>query len=136
MTGEGNEVKYFDLTPFAGFFALGQTNTIAIMLQNTWTSDFDNVAFDIALQGIPAAAPTIAQFISMVANPDGTDSLAFGGPPDGSWALESFDSTGMWRSVQTVTFDSSGTAVVTDSGQNGRPVPSAISSRLYRLRSL
>jgi hypothetical protein len=135
VTGEGNEIKYFDLTPFGQFFIAGQTNTIAVMLQNNWQPDWDNVAFDVGLEGIAATLPSIPAFLSNILNPDGSVTINLTGPANSSWILESFESVSGWSAVQTVTFGASGIAAVADKGQNGRPMPSAASSRLYRLRS-
>jgi hypothetical protein len=52
VTGEGNVVKYFDLTPFIPLIKPG-TNLVAVMLQNTWQPTWDNIAFDVALRAIP-----------------------------------------------------------------------------------
>jgi len=50
------------------YFLPGQTNLIAVLLQNTWESDWDNVAFDVALKGVSATPPTIPQFLSTTRN--------------------------------------------------------------------
>jgi hypothetical protein len=52
VSGEGNVVKYFDLTPFIPLIKSGQ-NLIAVMLQNTWQPTWDNIAFDLSLRAIP-----------------------------------------------------------------------------------
>ncbi|HEX7859981.1 MAG TPA: hypothetical protein VF773_06645 [Verrucomicrobiae bacterium] len=52
VSGEGNVVKYFDLTPFLSLVRPG-TNLIAVMLQNTWQPTWDNIAFDLSLRAIP-----------------------------------------------------------------------------------
>jgi hypothetical protein len=135
VTGEGNETKYFDLTPFTGLLALNKTNIIGVMLQNTWQSDWDNVAFDISLRVIRSTPPSIPQFISIVREANGSATIALRGPTNTTWTLESLDADGQWEIVQAVTFDASGSAIVQDSGQNGRPAPLATLSRLYRLRS-
>ena len=62
---DGNEVKFFDLTPFQHFLVSGE-NTIAVQLNNTWQSTWDNVAFDINLKAIPAPAVSgVARIESM-----------------------------------------------------------------------
>ena len=52
VTGQGNHVRYYDLQPFSHLLNLG-TNTIAVILQNTWATDFDDIAFDLNLKAIP-----------------------------------------------------------------------------------
>jgi hypothetical protein len=52
VSGEGNIVKYYDLTPFIPLIKPGQ-NLIAVMLQNTWQPTWDNISFDISLRAIP-----------------------------------------------------------------------------------
>jgi hypothetical protein len=138
VTGEGNEIKYFDLTPFIGLFRAGQMNSIAVMLQNTWQSDWDNVAFDVSFKAIAQIAETAPQF-QTISYSAGANSvmLRMTGPANSSWILESTDALGSgWRTVQTISFDANGNGTVSDNGQNGRPLPSAISSRFYRLRSI
>ena len=135
VTGEGNEVKYFDLTPFAGMLRSNETNVIAVMLQNTWQPDWDNVAFDVSLKGVRATA-NVPGFTSIKYGANGAVALNLAGPPNSSWLLESLDSSiPNWALVQTIAFDVTGQATVVDNGQNGRPAPSATLSRFYRLRS-
>jgi hypothetical protein len=52
VSGEGNIVKYYDLTPFIPLVKPGG-NVIAVMLQNTFQPTWDNIAFDISLRAIP-----------------------------------------------------------------------------------
>jgi hypothetical protein len=137
VTGEGNEVKYFDLTPFSGLFRANQTNTIAVMLQNTWQPDWDNVAFDIALKAIRQSTIAVPEFKSITYTASGGVTLNVIGPPNTSWKLESLDSqTGTWVAVETVTLDPNGITTVVDNGPGSRPGSAASSSRLYRLRSV
>jgi hypothetical protein len=137
VTGEGNEIKHFDLTPFTHLLIPNQPNLIAVMLQNTWQPDWDNVAFDVSMRALPGAAIVeTPRFVSIAPNANGTMTLTLSGPANTSWVLESLDASRGWQTVQTLTFNPTGTAIVTDSGQNGRPLPSATSSRIYRLRSL
>ena len=60
VSGEGNVVKYYDLTPFIRLIKPG-ANTVAVMLQNTWQSTWDNVAFDISLRAIPKPIGSVAK---------------------------------------------------------------------------
>ena len=136
VSGEGNLVKYFDLTPFTKLFhATG--NLLAIQLQNAWASDWDNVAFDVALLGIAETGTStmIPRFISVARNTDGSISLAMTAPATSNWILESSENLLAWSMVETVSFNGGGTATSKDTGQNGRPFPSAVSARFYRLRS-
>ena len=52
VSGEGNVLKYYDLTPFIPLVKPGE-NMIAVMLQNTWQPTWDNIAFDLALRAVP-----------------------------------------------------------------------------------
>ncbi len=47
----GNRSVYYDLTPFLPLLQTG-TNTIAVVLNNTWQPTWDNVAFDVSLKAI------------------------------------------------------------------------------------
>ena len=48
VTGTGDEVQYFDLTPFAPLFNPGHSNVIAVVVNNVWQPSWDNVAFDLS----------------------------------------------------------------------------------------
>ena len=126
VTGEGNLVKHFDITPFAGLFRADATNTIAVMLQNTWASDWDNVAFDVSLKGIAAAPPSVPEFRSIELASGGLITMKMIGPANTTWRLEAFDGSGSWDFVQAVTFDGNGNATVTVSQVSS-------GSRLFRL---
>ena len=58
----------------------------------------------------------------------------YGATPS-TWLLESADALEPWNwtAVSTINFDRAGTRSVTDRGQNGRPFPGLVQSRLYRL---
>ena len=113
VTGEGNLVKHFDITPFAGLFRANATNTIAVMLQNTWASDWDNVAFDLSLKGIEATPPSVPEFRSIERASGGGVTMMIVGPAHTNWRLESLDGAGAWDFVQSVRFDANGNASVT-----------------------
>jgi hypothetical protein len=51
VTGQGNEKRYFDLSPFIHLVREG-ANTIAVLVRNTWTDSWDDVAFDVSLRAI------------------------------------------------------------------------------------
>ncbi len=53
VSSDGNETKYFDLTPFQNLLTVG-TNTIAVQLNNAWATTWDNVSFDVSLLDVPS----------------------------------------------------------------------------------
>lgn len=57
VSGDGNIVKYYDLTPFIPLIKPGG-NVIAVMLQNTWQPTWDNISFDLSLRAIPQPIST------------------------------------------------------------------------------
>lgn len=135
---DGNEVKYFDLTPFQNLLRSG-TNTIAVQLNNTWQPTWDNVAFDVSLKAIPATAGTSAgepRIQSIVHNENGV-TLQIAAPLGASVIVESCDSIGgAWGTVQILNSITSSLVAVTDLGQNGRGPSSGSSARFYRVRVL
>jgi hypothetical protein len=137
VSGEGNIVKYFDLTPFVPLFKKTTANELAIQLQNAWAADWDNVAFDVSLIGIAetGVSTQIPHFISVARSVDTSIQLRMGAQATSTWLLESSDELKTWAPVATIAFDGGGIASTNDTGQNGRPFPSAVSARFYRLRS-
>lgn len=133
VTGEGNLVKYFDLTPFADRFVVG-SNYFGVVVQNTWASDWDNVAFDVALKAISQASPA-PKFTSVERLADSSISLTMEGPVNSDWRLESSENLSTWQLVATVHFSSASETVV-DTGQNDRAHAATVPDRFYRLRSL
>ncbi|MGZ8938854.1 MAG: hypothetical protein ACXW32_06545, partial [Limisphaerales bacterium] len=73
VSGEGNVVKYFDLTPFIPLVQPGR-NLIAVTLQNTWQPTWDNISFDISLRAIPHPISTDREW--MVPKPSTPRDLA------------------------------------------------------------
>jgi hypothetical protein len=146
VSNPGNEIRYFDLTPFTDLLHPG-TNTIAVALQNVWAVDWDDIAFDVdlkAVTGTAAADPNLnisTQLLQIggVANaaltlPIPQISLNVSVPPNTIWRVESADSlSGPWQLVDVVTNSLSGILSVIDTGQNGRLPPNAVPSRFYRL---
>jgi len=131
VTGQGNEVKYFDLTPFAGMIQAG-TNTIAVAVSNYW-STWDDVAFDVSLKAMvyhPVMPKLAVQGIQ-----SGTVKLSVDSPTGSVWQIQSKD--GMagtnWHWMQTFTNAPGGAQNFSDTGQNGRGPPASASCRLYRL---
>jgi hypothetical protein len=138
VSGDGSSTHYADLLPFTNLVHPG-TNTLGVIVQNGWASDWDNVAFDLNLKTI-LAPPTnaVCQFTSIYANPDGSVSLSLFGPPGTSWNLETSetpDSDAVWQPVQVIVIGSSRVA------QETVPLPLATTrttpttSHYYRLRS-
>jgi hypothetical protein len=135
VTGNGNEVKYFDLLPFSELLRRGQ-NTMAVMVQNGFASSWDNVAFDMSLKAIPARAAGPAQFSSIQVEGDGAIELHLTGPRGSAWRLECAESPhpgSNWHTIQSVIFDSDAGVRVMDRGQNGQSHPQADGTRFYRL---
>jgi hypothetical protein len=131
VSGEGNVVKYFDLTPFADRFKLGP-NYFGVILQNAWASDWDNVAFDMALKVAPDVAMFPPKFLKVERLADGSIALTVEGPAAYQWRLESSEDLHNWSLLSLVTF---GTGTFFDTGQNGRAHPATVPYRFYRLRS-
>jgi hypothetical protein len=129
VSGEGNVLKYFDLAPFAHLVRPGN-NSIAIMLQNTWQPSWDNVAFDVSLKAIPAAAsgPANCHFTGITLDASGLVTLTMTASAPSSWRLESCSLAEPynWKLVQSIIFSQAGSLTVTD------PIP-ASPGRLYRL---
>lgn len=134
VTGEGNIVKHFDLSPFLELLRPGQQNTLAVMLQNTWQPTWDNVAFDLSLRAISGSngAPKIN---SVQRRADGSVSLLVSGSPGTTWTLQSSDENNIsnWRMVDQFTIPASGVVTLEDRGQNNRPSPGSVPVRFYRL---
>ena len=129
-TGVGNEIRYFDLTPFIDFLHAG-TNTIAVALGNAFAVDWDNIAFDIALRSTPSIAAA-ARISSVERRSDGV-LLGLAMPPATIWHLESCDqlSATNWQAFDT--FTNATIRSVLDTGQGGRRPPASIPLRFYRL---
>lgn len=133
VSGEGNVEKYFDLSAFIHLIREGQ-NTIAVMLNNTWQTDWDNVAFDVSLRVIlrkETPGNARAEILEIMLTPAEFVWLTLRATKASSWLLErSSDITANeWDVVRSVTFDSAETIEVTDSR-------SADFSRFYRLRRI
>jgi len=131
-TGRGNEVRYFDLTPFCDYLQTG-TNTIAVAIGNAFAPDWDDIAFDIALKAIPARS--IATRISSIEKQSAAMRLGIEAPVGTVWYLESSDHLGStsWQGFETFTNTVPGTRYMLDTGQGGRSPPSSTGLRFYRL---
>ena len=132
VTGQGNETLYFDLTPFLDLLRRG-TNTLAVLLGNTWAPDFDDVAFDISLKAA-RLAPVYAHFSSVSKDALGIK-LGMTGPPGTIWQVQSADGfRSSWQTMGFITNSLSGQQWMYDNGQKERLAPTAVPSRAYRLR--
>jgi hypothetical protein len=146
VSNPGNEVRYFDLTPFADLLHPG-LNTIAVALNNIWAVDWDDIAFDLDLKAVAGPAATNPQLnistqMSQAGSLNGGAvpaltsqiSLNLSVPPNTVWRVESADSlTGPWQLVGIITNTSTGPLSLIDTGQNNRLPPSAVPMRFYRL---
>jgi hypothetical protein len=138
VSGQGNRVQYYDLTPFIGLMKPG-TNMIAVALNNVWQPGWDDVAFDLNLKATFGAPDeprtiTIAQGSGL---PQGTQQINLNSsiPPNSVWRVESTDSLSpaAWQLVDVITNNSPGARFVRDTGQNGRLPPDQTPVRFYRL---
>jgi hypothetical protein len=124
VTGQGNELRYYDLHPFTPLLKEG-TNWICVILQNTWAVDFDDVAFDIGLKAIPYRGAS-AQLHFLKTAPDVL--LGCTTPPATIWKLQSCDALiGMpWQVLDIFTNSSGSNHMVLDEAVFG-------GTRFYRL---
>jgi hypothetical protein len=130
VTAQGNETRYFDLTPFASLIQQG-VNTVAVMVGNYW-STWDDVAFDLSLKAV-AYQPANAKMDLRVRA--GLPSISIDAPSGTIWQIQSCDNLGspVWQTMQIVTNLIPGIQLITDTGQNGRIAPALAHSRYYRL---
>lgn len=49
-SGNGNTVNYYDLSQFFDYFHHETENVIAVILENTWASSWDDISFDLRYQ--------------------------------------------------------------------------------------
>ena len=131
VTSQGNEVRYFDLTPFAQLIHSG-TNLVAVQVSNYWSS-WDDVAFDVSLKAI--VVPSSKPVITLARDPSGLMRVSVKSPVKTMWRLESTDSLIQpdWRLVDVISNELGAVASILDSGQNGRLLPINNASRFYRL---
>jgi hypothetical protein len=130
VTAQGNETRYFDLTPFASLLQQG-LNTVAVMVSNYW-STWDDVAFDLSLKAVvyqPAATKLDLRITG------GLPSVSINAPTGTIWQIQSCDNLAspVWQTMQVVTNLIPGIQFVNDIGQNGRIAPALAHSRYYRL---
>jgi hypothetical protein len=146
VSNPGNEVRYFDLTPFADLLHPGN-NTIAVALKNVWAADWDDIAFDVDLKAVTSAAdmnPNLNISVQSILGSGGANggvttlvpqiSLNISVPPNTIWRVESAENlSGPWQLVDVVSNTLSGVLTVIDTGQNGRLPPFSVPARFYRI---
>jgi len=127
VTGQGNEVRYYDLHAFTSLLREG-VNTIAVIVQNTWAVDFDDVAFDISLKAVPYHA---AAAVKLRLQQLGSAISVKASTPAGTiWQLRSCESIECepWRLLEVFTNSPGTVHVVLDS----RLIPAG-ATRFYQL---
>jgi hypothetical protein len=131
VTSQGNETRYFDLTPFASMLVAG-TNTVGVIVSNYW-STWDDVAFDVRLQAM--VYHPLKPNVSVQCPIGGSPALCVQSAPGTIWQIQSCDNTpcGNWQFMQLVTNLAGGAITISDTGQNGRMAPGYCRSRFYRL---
>ncbi len=131
VTSQGNETRYFDLTPWVNLLVPG-TNTIGVILSNVWSS-WDDIAFDIRLQATTGHAYDSRLHLSCLS--PAAPVLTADTPPGTIWQLQSTDNLvpAHWQPVQTLTNTLGFPLTIIDTGQNGRLLPTATKTRFYRL---
>jgi len=141
----GNNVLYYDLTPFLGLLPPG-TNTLAVVIGNGWQTDWDDVAFDLSLK---TTTNSVALPAMSIGGPGGSGaglfdttstsgspsvSLTLSVPTNSIWRVESADAiTGPWQLMEIFTNGSPGAVQIEDTGQNGRLPPDKTPTRYYRM---
>jgi hypothetical protein len=127
VTMQGNETRYFDLTPFSSLLRPG-TNTLAVQIGNDW-SDYDDVAFDVCLKAVPyhPAAPKL----SILCSDTNSALLCFQAPPMTLWQLQSRDSAnaGNWQLLNVFTNTTGTTRFSTEPATS----PGSPACRFYRI---
>ena len=126
VTGQGNDLRYYDLQPFAHLLRRG-VNTIAVILQNTWAVDFDDVAFDLSLQAVPYRGGSTR--LSLLET-GGQIAVEAATPRGSIWHLRASESIQgePWRLLDTFTNHDGAPRSTTDN----RPAPRR-ASRFYQL---
>jgi hypothetical protein len=135
VSGDGNVLKYFDLTPFLGWVQPGK-NSIAVELSNTWEGAWDNVAFDLSLRAVARAQEDQARVQSIRTEGDGSIVLTVSGPSNSRWNLEFSEysgNAGSWLPVTVLAIPDSGLMEIRDEGHGNRPHPGGVAARFYRL---
>jgi hypothetical protein len=116
VSGEGNVIKYFDLAPFITLINPG-LNVIAIMLNNTWQTTWDNVAFDVSLRAIPVAISSdpLGAIENIWRDVLGRVHLAVSANSASQWSIEAADALdNAWSPLTVITFSAPGVLNVLD----------------------
>jgi hypothetical protein len=126
VSGQGNEVRHFDLHPFVHLIEPG-TNTIAVQLRNATTVGWDDVAFDLSLRAVVSS--TRPPRISLTNAALDRVWLEVDTPAGTIWQVRSADRLGQGfsRIVGVFTNQSGGPMGISDSGKNAAP------ARFYQL---
>lgn len=138
VSGDGNTVKYFDLSPFLSMIRPG-ANTIAVMLNNTWQPGWDDVALDISLRAIPQPINDFesASIDSVNFSTDGAVTLRLSATGASTWWLESSADAAdpsSWAPIHEVTFESATSMSVTPTTTgNAASALRFARTRFYRL---
>ncbi len=116
VSGQGNDVRHFDLLPFVHLLRPG-TNTIAVQLRNATTSGWDDVAFDLALKTVWASIK-VPQISLRGASPDRIW-LEADTPAGTIWQVRSTDQLPQTfsRLVHVFTNQAGGPVTISDPGQ-------------------
>ena len=101
VTGQGNEVRYYDLHAFTSLLREG-VNTIGVIVRNTWTADFDDVAFDLSLKAIPYSPGSAKLTLDQTGPSIAVEAVT---PPGTIWQLRSCESINCepWRLLEVFT---------------------------------
>lgn len=130
VTGQGNEVRYFDLLPFTGLLVPG-TNLIAVKVSNVWASAWDDVAFDLSLHAVLNSFRPMN--FSVRQGAPGQFRLSAQTPLGSIWKAEISDSIASgWQPLAVFTNLTGASWDFLDSSQMGAPRP--LPARFYRLR--
>ena len=115
VTGQGNQILYFDLTPFAQLIQPG-TNTIAVKVGNTWAADWDDVAFDVSLRAV-LYHPVVPRLTVQRTLP-GAPRVSVESPIGTIWQIQSSDSLSPanWQVMQSFTNAAGGIQTFQDTG--------------------
>jgi hypothetical protein len=131
VTGQGNEKRYYDLSPFMHLVRAGD-NTIAVMVRNTWADGWDDVAFDVSVRAIERRHSGAR--LKIEGNGLSGTRLSVEAPTGTMWRVETCDRVlgGGWQTLQV--FTSSGAFwQFVDAGASALLPPLGSGARFYRL---
>lgn len=131
VSNTGNELKGFDLTPFTSFLVPGK-NTLAVQLQNYFEQGWDDLSFDVALK-----ANFYGDYGPKINSVQRSGNNAIVNMSSGAGNIMRLESTDklqdLWKFVDSITNLGGQNISIIDFGQNGRPLPSAVTNRFYRV---